>query len=160
MLSIIAAMANNRVIGLNNEMPWHLPRELQHFKQTTVAKPIIMGRTTFDSLGGALPSRHNLVVSRQQHLTLPNAEICHNIDQAITLTQQEEEVMIIGGASIYQQTINRVDRMYLTFIDLTVTGDTFFPEWNETQWRRISENHHPIADNNPHAFTCVCLDRR
>ncbi len=160
MLTLVAAMSHNRVIGNAGTMPWHLPAELKHFKAVTLGKPVIMGRTTFESLPGPLPKRHNIVVSRQHHLAFDGVTVCSSIEDAIALTKSDEDVIIMGGASLYEQTINHADRMILTLIDLNTPGDTYFPEWNESNWENVKEVTHPVTDINTTAFRCVWLQRK
>lgn len=152
-LALIAACAHDRVIGLNNSMPWHLPADLKHFKQTTLGKPIIMGRKTWDSLGRPLPGRLNLVVSRQADLQLDGAEVFASLPQAIDRAnewaqeQGVEEVMLIGGGQLYTEALPLADRIYLTRIDLAVTGDAWFPEFHG--WQRVDQQSHAAGDNTP-----------
>ena len=159
MLTLVAAMAHDRVIGKSGTLPWHLPAELKHFKAVTLGKPAIMGRTTFDSLSGPLPKRHNIVVSRQSNLVIHGVTVCQSIDAAIALTDPTEDVIIMGGASLYEQTIDRADRMILTLIDLKTPGDTYFPAWNEADWKCTQAISHPISETNTTAFRCVWLER-
>ena len=141
-------MSKNRVIGCNNQLPWHLPADLQHFKATTLNKPIIMGRKTYDSLGRPLPKRRNIVVSRQQDLHIEGCEVFSGIEQAIAATNDADEVVIIGGATLYQQALSWTDKLYLTMIDLEIGGDAFFPEWDEHQWKVVKrESFQPDKDN-------------
>ena len=118
-LSLIAAVSSNRVIGNNNRLPWHLPADLKHFKNLTLGKPVIMGRKTFDSIGKPLPNRRNIVISRDKNLVIAGCEIFYSIDSALQAVSSEPEVMIIGGANLYAQTIARADQLYLTIIDLS-----------------------------------------
>jgi dihydrofolate reductase len=118
-IAMIAAMANNRVIGKDNQMPWHLPADLKHFKKVTLGKPVIMGRKTYQSIGKALPGRRNIVISRQGVALSADADWVQSIEQALALVQDEAEVMIIGGAEIYRQVLPMADRLYITDIDLT-----------------------------------------
>ncbi len=144
-LALIAAMARNRVIGRDNAMPWHLPEDLRYFKATTLGKPIVMGRKTFDSLGRPLPSRTNIVVSRQPDLTLEGAQVFASIDAALSAARQQaqadgvDEVMVIGGDNLYRQTLERADRIYLTRIDSEPEGDAWFPDFDEQAWTLGSE---------------------
>ena len=160
MLSLIAAMANNNVIGYQQRMPWHLPRELQHFKRVTHKKPVIMGRHTYESIGHALPERRNLVVSRQHSLTLPDADVFSTIEQAIAACHDATETMIIGGAQLYQQTIEQADRLYLTLIELETAGDAFFPAWNPSQWGMKDTQAFQPDLKNPHPYRCITLDKK
>lgn len=152
-LSLIAACAHDRVIGLNNSMPWHLPADLRHFKALTLGKPIIMGRKTWDSLGRPLPGRLNLVVSRQPGLQLEGAEVFAGLDAAISRAdawareQGVDEIMLIGGGQLYAQALPQAERIYLTRIDLTVEGDAFFPEF--PGWQRVASQAHPAGETTP-----------
>lgn len=159
-ISMIAAMANNRVIGLDNKMPWHLPADLQFFKRVTLGKPIIMGRKTFLSIGRPLPGRLNIVLSRDKGLTIEGVTCVQTVEQALQLVKDEEEVMIIGGATIYQQFLSVANRLYLTFIDLEVKGDTTFPDYNkETSWIESAREAYLADDKNIYNYQFVTLDR-
>ena len=136
-LALIAAMAEQRVIGLDNGMPWHLPADLKHFRNLTVGKPVIMGRKTIESIGKALPKRRNIVVTRRSDFGMDGCEVASSIEAAVELVSHEDEVMIIGGASIYEQTLARADILYLTYIHAQFQGDTHFPAFNETEWEEI-----------------------
>jgi len=155
-LSLIAACAHDRVIGLDNRMPWHLPADLKHFKARTLGKPIIMGRKTWDSLGRPLPGRLNLVVSRQAGLQLEGAEVFTGLAEAIKRAEQwaqeqgADEVMLIGGGQLYAQALPLASRIYLTRIDLAVPGDAFFPEFGG--WQRTEAEAHPAGEDTP-AYT-------
>ncbi len=152
---MIAAMADNRVIGLDNTMPWHLPADLKHFKAMTLGKPIIMGRKTWDSLGRPLPGRLNLVVSRQQDLQLDGAETFTTLDAALVRAEQwareqgVEELMLIGGAQLYAQALGQAQRLYLTRIDAAPEGDAFFPAFEEAEWQRTESQSHPAEGEAP-----------
>ena len=164
-IAMIAAMASNRVIGLDNAMPWHLPEDLRYFKATTIGKPIIMGRKTFDSLGRALPGRTNIVVSRQPGLQLPGAEVFDSIEAALDFAEQQaaidgvDEVMVIGGETLYRQCLEEADRLYLTRIDAVPDGDAWFPEFDVAQWLLASERAVAAGEGYPaHAYQV--LERR
>jgi dihydrofolate reductase len=134
-IAMIAAMANNRVIGKDNQMPWHLPEDLRHFKAMTLGKPVVMGRKTFESIGRPLPGRHNIVISRQADYHPEGVSRAASFEDVLSLVGPDcEELVIIGGGQLYQQLLPLVDVLYLTFIDLDVNGDTFFPDWNEQDW--------------------------
>lgn len=145
-LSLIAAYAENRVIGIDNSMPWHLPGDFKYFKATTLGKPIIMGRKTWDSLGRPLPGRLNIVVSRQPGLELAGAEVFASLEAALVRAEQwareqgVDELMLIGGAQLYAQALEKglVCRMYLTRVELEPEGDAWFPAFDEAQWQRVS----------------------
>lgn len=160
-LSMIVAMAHNRIIGADNDMPWHLPADLQHFRRTTMGKPVVMGRKTYESIGKALPGRHNIVITTNTDYTLADASVVYSVDEALSLCAQEDEVMIIGGGSIYALLIEHTDTLHLTFIDKDVAGDTQFPDWTAYgEWQEISREAHQSDDKNPHDYEFVTLIRR
>lgn len=152
-LALIAACAHDRVIGRDNDMPWHLPADLKHFKAMTLGKPIIMGRKTWDSLGRPLPGRLNLVVSRQSGIQLEGAEVYSRLDDALVRAdewareQGVDELMLIGGGQLYAQALPQADRLYLTRIDLEVEGDAFFPEFSG--WECVDRQAHPATGDTP-----------
>ncbi|MGV8862501.1 MAG: dihydrofolate reductase [Pseudomonas sp.] len=154
-LSLIAAIGENRVIGWNNSMPWHLPGDFKYFKVRTLGKPIIMGRRTWDSLGRPLPGRLNLVVSRQADLQLEGAEVFTSLDAAVVRAEQwareqgVDEVMLIGGAQLYAQGLAQADRLYLTRVALSPEGDAWFPEFDTAQWTLVSNTPNPAQDDKP-----------
>ncbi|WP_298943283.1 type 3 dihydrofolate reductase [uncultured Psychromonas sp.] len=159
-ISMIVAMANNRVIGLDNQMPWHLPADLQHFKKTTLGKPVIMGRKTYDSIGRALPGRLNIVVSRDENLAIAGVTCVTSVEEAIRAAEGVEEVMIIGGATIYEYFLKVANRLYLTFIDLDTKGDTCFPDYlAQGDWKKVESEHYAADEKNVHNLEFVTLDR-
>ncbi len=148
-LSQIAAMAKNRVIGRGNDLPWHIPEDLKYFKRTTKGHMIVMGRKTFESVGVGkpLPNRLNIVVTRDKSFQAEGIEVFHSIDEAILFCESKigewpEEVFICGGSEIYRQTLDRVDKLYITEIDREYEGDTFFPEFESTKMKVVSEDLH------------------
>ena len=157
-LSLIVAIAKNRVIGHQNKMPWHLPAELQYFKRITMDHPIIMGRKTFESIGRPLPGRQNLVVSRNTGFTATGVEVVHSIDDAIALTAGAD-TFVIGGATLYIEALPRADKLYVTEIDATPEGDTFFPALNEHEWREASRERREKDEKNIFSVDYVVLDR-
>ena len=163
-LSLIAALGENRVIGVDNSMPWHLPADFKYFKATTLGKPIIMGRKTWDSLGRPLPGRLNLVVSRQTGLQLEGAEVFPSLEAAVVraqawaLEQGVSEVMLIGGAQLYTQGLADADRLYLTRVGLSPEGDAWFPEFDQSQWTLVSNEPHAAEDGKP-AFSFEVWER-
>ncbi|RUO80361.1 type 3 dihydrofolate reductase [Idiomarina tyrosinivorans] len=159
-VSLIAAMAADRVIGKDNDMPWHLPNELQYFKSITMAKPIIMGRNTFESIGRPLPGRKNIVVSRSQP-SHDGVIWVSGVEQALTAAGPVDEVMIIGGGKLYEAFIERADKLYITDIELTVAGDTFFPDYQAlAEWDEIESHYHAAKDVNDLSFTTRVLRRK
>lgn len=167
-ISMIAAMANNRVIGANNAMPWHLPADLKHFKKTTLGKPIIMGRKTYESIGRALPARLNIVVTSDVNYALEDASVVHSCEQAIEVATahfsensvSDGEVMIIGGGTIYLHFLPFCHRLYLTHIDLNVKGDTYFPDYNaQYDWQESKCQMHLAEQTNQYAYKFVTLEK-
>ena len=158
-LSLIVAMAENRVIGRNNDLPWKIPEDLKHFKALTMGKPIIMGRKTFESIGRPLPGRTNIVITRNDDWDAEGVNIVDTVEAAIDEAAEEgaEEAMIIGGAAIYEQTLDLADRIYLTEVMDEFEGDTFFPDLDEGQWGEV-ERQGPFETEDGHAFAFVTLD--
>ncbi len=159
-LSLVAAMANQRVIGLNNQMPWHMPADLAHFKKVTLGKPVIMGRKTYDSIGRLLPGRRNIIISRQVKPEGIAADWVSSLEAALALVEDVPEVMIIGGAELYRQTVAIAHRLYLTEISLETAGDAFFPDYHAVaKWRVVSEDAHLADTQNPHNYRFLQLER-
>ena len=134
LVSLVVAMAKNRVIGAQNKLPWSIPEDLKRFREITTGHPIIMGRKTYESIGRPLPKRTNIVITRDPGLKFEGCHRCGSLDEAIALASREdvpgrEEVMVIGGGEIYRQALPRADRIYLTLIDHEVKGEAFFPEF-------------------------------
>lgn len=156
---MIAAMANERIIGQGNQMPWHLPADLKHFKQTTLGKPVVMGRKTYESIGKALPGRQNIVISRSG-FEAADADIVASPEEAMELVESQEEVMIIGGGKIYELFLPFAQTLYLTFIDLNVEGDTAFPDYAAVaDWLEIASESHQPDEKNRHHYRFVTLER-
>lgn len=159
-IALVAAMANRNVIGLHNQMPWHMPADLAHFKQVTLGKPVIMGRKTFDSIGRLLPGRRNIIISRQHAPVYLAADWVHSIDEALSLVADQPEVMIIGGAELYKQMLPRADRLYLTHIEFDTEGDAYFPDYLlDPSWRQISCEKFTADSKNPHSYRFVLLEK-
>lgn len=164
-LALIVAMAENRCIGMDNMLPWRLPADLQYFKRITSGKAIVMGRTTYDSLGRPLPNRTNIVITRNPHWEGPiGTRVVHSLEAALALAEavavcnSQDEALIIGGAEIYAQTLPLVSRMYITEVEASVDGDAFFPDWDRAQWRESArERHHDEATGLHYSF--VVYDR-
>ncbi|WP_261816575.1 type 3 dihydrofolate reductase [Vibrio gallicus] len=157
-ISMIAAMAQDRVIGKENQMPWHLPADFAWFKQCTLGKPVVMGRKTYQSIGRPLPGRQNIVISRDPNLEIEGVSTVTSIEQALALVDGVEEVMIIGGGSIYQSCLQLASRLYLTHIDLVVDGDTQFPQWGG-EWTQTYSQHVTSDEKNAHNMQFVILER-
>ena len=147
-LSMIVAHANNRVIGKNNDMPWHLPADLAYFKKTTLGKPIIMGRKTYQSIGRRLPGRKNIVISRDDNFQAEGVEVVNSVDAALALVVDSAEVMVIGGGAIYQHCLAAAQRLYITHINADIDGDTYFPEYDLTVWQKVASDIRPSDEKN------------
>lgn len=157
-ISIIAAMAENRVIGRDNELPWRLPADLRHFKALTIGKPIIMGRKTWESLPGLLPDRPHIVITGEQDYQAEGCTIVHSIDEALAAAGDVPEVMIVGGGSFYAQMLPEADRIYLTLIHAEIEGDAFFPEYRAAEWNEVAREEHAPDEKNPYAYSFITLE--
>jgi dihydrofolate reductase len=158
-ISIIVAAATNNVIGRDGELPWRLPEDLKRFKQLTSGKPVIMGRLTYESIGKPLPDRRNIVLSARKGLNIEGCEVVDTPDAAIRLAGGAEEVMVIGGGGIYSQMLPMADRIYMTRINATVDGDTFFPELDDNEWQVVDRVDFPADESRQFGFSFVTLDR-
>ncbi|MEN8803292.1 MAG: type 3 dihydrofolate reductase [Thiogranum sp.] len=158
-IALIVAMAENRVIGRNNQLPWRIPADLRHFKTLTMGKPIIMGRKTHESIGRPLPGRHNIVISADSLFQAEGCQVVHSIEQALDAAGNCEEAMIIGGANLYRQTFKNAERLYLTLVKAEPEGDTWFPEIEWQQWREIERDPHKADESNEYDYDFVILDR-
>jgi len=159
MISLIAAVAENRVIGDGNALPWRLPADLKHFRELTTGHPVIMGRRNFESMGRALPQRKNIVVTRQATYDAPGCMVVGSLDEAFSACREAPQIFIIGGSEIYTQTVDRADRLDLTWVHASVPGDTYFPEIDWTPWREASRIHHPPDERHRYAFSFVTYER-
>lgn len=148
-LSLIVAMTKNRVIGKDNQMPWHLPADLAWFRKNTTGKPIIMGRKTFESIGRPLPKRTNIVLSRQpfEHDGVIWKD---SLESAVDFVRDSEEIMLIGGGQLFNEYLSKADRLYLTEIQTELDGDTFFPSINWDEWHIEFEQYRPADEQNPY----------
>ncbi len=159
MLSLIVAMAKNRVIGYENKMPWHLPAELAYFKRITTGHPIIMGRKTFESIGRPLPNRRNIVVSRNTSFHSPGVEVANSLETALALCAKENP-FVIGGASLYAEALAITQKLYITEIDADLVGDTFFPPIDNSVWKEASREVRSNDEKNIYDLQFVVLQRR
>lgn len=160
-LSMIVAMGENRMIGKDNKMPWHLPDDLKYFKSKTLNKPVIMGRKTFESIGSKpLPSRPNLIISRNQNFKPEGAQVFNSVEAALEFLKDYPEVMIMGGAQIYAQWIDRVDQLYITEVKASPAGDAFFPIIDHQAWYEVSREPHSADERHAFAFDFVFYKRR
>ncbi|MBV6647169.1 MAG: dihydrofolate reductase [Cyclobacteriaceae bacterium] len=164
-ISMIAAMSRNRVIGKDNDIPWHLPDDFRFFKETTEGHHVIMGRKNFESLPHKfrpLPNRTNVVITRQDHYDAPGTKVLHSLQDAIAFSNEagEFEAFIIGGGEIYQQGLQLATRIYLTEIDCEFEGDTYFPEFDKKTWQETSRTHHPVDDRHKCTFDFVIYEKQ
>lgn len=163
-ISLIAALTKNRVIGKNNDLPWHLPDDMKYFMQTTKGHHVIMGRKNYDSIPEKfrpLPNRTNIVVTRQNNFVAPGCAVVNSIEDGLHIANvnNEKEVFIIGGAEIYNQGFTKATRLYLTEIQTHLEGDTYFPEFNKTQWKEVSRTHHLADGRHKFPFDFVVFER-
>jgi dihydrofolate reductase len=161
MIASIFAMSENRVIGKDNQLPWHLPADLKFFKATTLNHPILMGRKTFESIGRPLPQRTNIIITRQQGYRTEGALVVNSLSEAIKVGQQlHPDLFIIGGAEILREALPLVDTMYLTRIHETFDGDVYYPELNEQQWQETWREDHQPDEKNKYPFSFIRLERK
>jgi dihydrofolate reductase len=162
-MSLIVAVSRNGVIGLNNQLPWRLPDDLQYFKSVTMGKPLVMGRKTYDSIGRPLPGRTNIVITRDASWSAPGVNVATTLDEALLLARKAcldsgvDEVMVIGGEQIYRMTITVADRLYVTEVDAEIAGDAFFPTIDPQQWQRNRVELPEVTGSYSYQF--VVLDR-
>lgn len=173
-ISIIAAMAQNRVIGKNNALPWKLPADMEHFRQLTAGKPVIVGQKTFESIGKALPGRTNIVLTLDKNFQAPGCIAAYSIEEALQIAKGgsealallppknkgAEEVMVIGGVSIYKQFLPLADRLYLTVIEGEFEGDAFFPEFDWQDWKETEKKENFPDKDNPYKYTFLTLEKK
>ena len=159
-ISLIVAMAQHRVIGRNNTLPWHLPADLKHFKTLTMGHHIVMGRKTFESIGKPLSGRTSVVITRNADYTAEGVTIAHALGEAIALCCDDPEIFIIGGAELYRQAIHLANRIYLTEIELDITGDAHFAELDKAAWRESSRVSHMPDEKNLHHYHFVTYDKK
>ena len=162
-IALIVAASQNHVIGLDNQLPWHLPEDLQYFKTVTMGKPILMGRKTYDSIGRPLPGRANIVLTRDTNWTAQGVEVVNNLDAAIAASEEAckaadvDELMIIGGEQIYRKFLPVANKLYLTKVEAEIEGDAYFPVIDSNQWRQVAEKIPEKVGNYSYRF--VVLER-
>ncbi|MBU90096.1 type 3 dihydrofolate reductase [Candidatus Woesearchaeota archaeon] len=161
-LSIIAAIGKNKVIGKDNDLPWGrgLPADMKHFKELTAGKPVLMGRKTFESIGKPLPNRINIIITRDENYKAEGCIVVHSIDEAVKAAGNAEEVMVIGGSQIYKEFLPRANKMYLTIVDADFEGDTYFPEYKVEDWKETAYEEHERDAENPYNYTFLVLTRK
>ncbi len=158
--TIVVAISENNAIGKDNQLLWHLPADLKHFKTITSGHTIIMGRKTYDSIGKPLPNRRNIVVTRQTDLKLEGIEVVNSLDEALALCKDENEVFVIGGAEIYRQALPLVHKIELTRVHQEFEADVFFPELDNEIWKEVWKEDHSPDEKNQFAYTFSTLERR
>lgn len=158
-ISMIAAMAQDRVIGIDNQMPWHLPADFAWFKRCTMGKPVVMGRKTYDSIGRPLPGRQNIVISRDASLVIEGVTTVTSIDEALTAAGSVEEVMIIGGGTIYEACLPKASKLYVTHIEAEIQGDTQFPAWSD-EFKETYSEAYSADEKNAYDMRFVVLERK
>jgi dihydrofolate reductase len=165
-LSLIVAAAENGVLGRDNALPWYLPEDLKYFKRSTLGKPIVMGRKTYESIGKPLPGRANIVVSRNPDYRVQGVKVVASMEAALALAEDiavidgVDELMVIGGAAIYALALPLAQRLYLTEVHAEVAGDAFLPEIDWPSWQELSRERHPASGNNPFDYSFVVYERR
>ena len=156
-ISLIAAMGRNKVIGKDKSLPWKLPEDMERFKELTANKPVVMGRKTFESIGRALPNRKNIVITRDKNYKAKGCTVVNSIKEALKTAKEAYEIMIIGGAQIYQEFLPIANKMYITLIDKDFEGDAYFPEFDEAEWKEAKKEEH---NNNDFKYVFVDLEKR
>lgn len=159
-IAAIVAISENAVMGKNNQLPWHLPADLQHFKKITMGKPILMGRKTFDSIGRVLPGRCNVIITRDEAFQAPGCVVATSIDTALASVSYCDEIFVIGGAALFQQMLPMVDRLYLTIIHHEFDGDTFFPDINLAEWQETEREDHLPDEVNRYSYSFITLEKK
>ncbi|WP_417612288.1 dihydrofolate reductase [Owenweeksia hongkongensis] len=154
-LTIIAAMAKGRVIGKDNDLIWHLPDDLKHFKNLTKGHHVIMGRKTYESMGKPLPGRTNIVITRQKDFKADGCILVNTIEEGIQKAEGDSQPFIIGGGEIYKQALKYAQTMELTEVNGEFDGDTFFPTFDESQWKEVSRTHHPVDEKHKYSFDFI-----
>lgn len=159
-LSILAAVAKNKVIGKDNQLVWHLPADLKHFRELTTGETVVMGRKTFESIGKALPGRRNIVVTRHRDYQAPGCEVVHSLEEAAEAGEQDDNVFIIGGGEIYRQAMSIAGTLYITEIHQDFTGDTVFPGIDPEIWAETFREDHRADERNPYDYSFITYQRR
>lgn len=157
---MIAAIADNGVIGAGNALPWHLPADLRRFRKLTRGHYVVMGRKTCESLGRPLPERVNIVVSTNARYKAAGFAVVSSLAAALDTARRQEEVFVIGGASVYAQALPQADRFYLTLVHADVSGDTRFPDFNRSDWRELERSEHAADARHAHAYSFITMERK
>jgi dihydrofolate reductase len=159
-LSLVVAMARNRVIGRDNALPWRLPADLAHFRKVTMGRPIVMGRKTFQSIGKALAGRRNIVVTHNGELAAPGCVVVGSLDEAWKAAGDADEVCVIGGTTLFRETLPLADVIHLTEVEADLEGDTFFPEFDRSEWREEEIARVPADERHAYALRILELTRK
>ncbi|PHS27143.1 MAG: type 3 dihydrofolate reductase [Methylophaga sp.] len=159
-IALIVATDQQGLIGKDNDLPWHLSADLQYFKKVTMGKPIIMGRNTHESIGKALPGRKNIIITKNKKYKAEDCIIVHSKEEALNECKDEDEVMVMGGASLYKQFLPRADKLYLTLVHANLEGDTWFPQWYQNEWQQISREHHLADDKNEYPYSFIVYQKK
>lgn len=159
-ISIVVAVAENNAIGKNNQLLWHLPADLKHFKNITSGRTVVMGRKTYDSIGKPLPNRKNIIITRQKDLILSGADVVSSLEEALSVDKESKEIFIIGGAEIYKNALPFTNRIYLTTVHQQYEADTFFPAFDRSEWKETSHDYHPADEKNSVACTFSTLEKK
>ncbi|MFC8152157.1 dihydrofolate reductase [Bacillus paralicheniformis] len=161
MISLITAMDRNRLIGKDNDLPWHLPQDLKYFKEVTKGHAVIMGRKTFESIGRPLPHRENIIVTSNKELDIPNCQVMHSAEEAVRFAKNKnEECFVIGGSTLYAEILPFADKLYVTKIDENFEGDRYFPEFSEAEWEIVSRRKGLKDDKNPYDYEFLVYQRK
>lgn len=164
-LALIAAYAQNRVVGINNQLPWHLPEDLKYFKRVTTGKAVIMGRKTYESIGRPLPNRTNIVITHNPDFSAPGIVVVNSLQAAIDHAENvntingEDEIMVIGGAAIYELALPMADRLYLTHVHAEVEGDAYFPEVDFADWKQVAKEDYAASETNPYDYSFAVYEK-
>jgi len=161
-LSLLAALSENRVIGREGRLPWRLPDEMQHVKQLSMGHCLLMGRKTFESIGRPLPGRTTIVITRDPDFAFEGVVVARDLEAAVVAAEErgDDEAFVFGGEAVYRLALPRADRLYLTRVHAPVTGDAFFPEFDEREWELVSQTFHPADERHDYAFTLQRYERR
>ena len=160
MISFIWGQDRNRLIGADNALPWKLPADMAWFKKSTMGKPILMGRKTYESIGRPLPGRTNLILTRQQELQIEGCTVVHNLEAALAAVPEADEIMVMGGAEIYALLLDQAERLYITEIDAEFNGDAWFPEFDHELWQEVSRESHLPDEKNIYPYAFIIMERK
>ena len=158
-ISIIAAIGSNHVIGSEGKLLWHMPADMKRFKELTTGKTVIMGRRTYESIGRPLPQRTNIILTRSKNFFADGCIVVNSLDESMELAENEDNIFVIGGASVYEQFLPHANKMYLTLIEHAFDGDTLFPNFDMLEWRETQREQHKKDDKNPYNYTFVTMER-